>query len=70
MKDDGDASYEVEEIIRFRINPATEEKEYFVKWKGNTAAHNSWVREQYLEDNELLRPFKKNQRRRPAEPAA
>jgi hypothetical protein len=50
LDEDGEhEEYEVEEILRSRLNKRSKRKEWLVKWKGYGAEHNTWEPIAHLE---------------------
>jgi hypothetical protein len=60
-----DPVFTVDKILDSRINSDTEEQEYLVRWADYPDSEPEWVREQNIEDPDLLRPFKRARKNRP-----
>ena len=54
---DGDDHYEVERILRHRVNPRTNSVSYLVRWQGYSPEHDSWVLHRDLHAPNLLRTY-------------
>lgn len=58
---EGKPEYEVEEILNARQTGQGHKLQYLVKWKGYSAAHNSWEPCKYIHALALLKEFYKRQ---------
>jgi len=54
---DGEEEWEIEKILRHRTY--RKKKQYLIRWKGYTPAHDSWINESGLHAPELLADYKK-----------
>ena len=57
---EGEEEYEVEEILDSRRKGRSRKLEYLVKWKGWSAAHNSWEPKKNVHAPELVKKFYKS----------
>ena len=60
---DGEPKWEVEEITGVRMFGRRQEKQYWVRWKGYTTAHDSWEPTMSVHAPKLVEEFHKKQRR-------
>ena len=54
---EGEEEWEVEQIIKARVYGQWKKKQYLVRWKGYSPAHDSWVDKDDLRAPELLAEF-------------
>ncbi len=54
---DGEEHYEVERILRHRVNPRNNLVSYLVRWRGYSPEHDSWVSRRDLNAPTLLRNY-------------
>ena len=59
----GQEEYEVEEVLGQRTYGRGKKKQYLIKWKGYSAAHNSWEDASGVHAPELMREFLQGQQR-------
>jgi hypothetical protein len=59
----GQEEYEVEEILGQRTYGRGKKKQYLIKWKGYSAAHNSWEDASGVHAPELVKEFLQSQQR-------
>ena len=54
---DGDDTYEVERILKHRVNPRTQVISYLIRWRGYSPEHDSWVLDRDVHAPTLLRRY-------------
>ena len=60
---EGQEEYEVEEVLGQRTYGRGKKKQYLIKWKGYSTAHNSWEDASGVHAPELMKEFLQSQRR-------
>ncbi len=59
---EGQEEWEVEDIINRRFFGKKKTKQYLVKWKGYSDAHNTWEPEENISANELIQQYEGRQK--------
>jgi len=57
---EGEEEWEIEKILKECFHGRWKKKQYLVRWKGYSPAHDSWVNSKDLHTSDLLADFKKN----------
>jgi len=57
---EGEEKWEIEKILKERSHGWWKKKQYLVRWKGYSPAHDSWVNSKDLYTSDLLADFKKD----------
>jgi hypothetical protein len=53
----GNEEYEVEKVLGYRTHGQWKKKQYLIKWKGYSEAHNSWEPEENLNAPDLVKEY-------------
>jgi len=56
----GEEEWEIEKILKERSHGRWKKKQYLMRWKGYSPAHDSWVNSEDLHASDLLSDFKRN----------
>jgi len=62
---EGQPEWEVEEIVGTRLFGKNKKRQYQVRWKGYSQAHDTWEPEENVFAEELIREFKEKQKQTP-----